>query len=59
MSELLTLQEGAARVHVSFPTFRRLVDRGEIPVVRFGRIVRVKAESLEQFIEARTVRAGA
>ena len=57
MSSLLTLREGAERAHVSFPTFRRWIDRGEIPVVRIGRVVRVKVEDLERFIEARTVAA--
>ena len=58
MSQLLTLKEGAERAHVSFPTFRRWIDRGEIPVVRIGRVVRVKADNLEEFIDSRTVPAG-
>lgn len=56
MSELLTLKEGANRVHVSFPTFRRWVDQGILPVVRIGRVVRVRAEDLDALVESRLVR---
>lgn len=57
MPELLTLREGAERANVSFPTFRRWLDRGEIPAFRFGKIVRIDAAALEAFIEARTLPA--
>jgi excisionase family DNA binding protein len=58
MSELLTLKEGAKRATVSFPTFRRWMDRGEFPIVRIGRVIRVRAEEIDRLLEARTVRAG-
>jgi excisionase family DNA binding protein len=58
MSSLLTLKEGAVRAHVSFPTFRRWIDRGEISVVRIGRVVRVRTDDLQQFIDSRTIPAG-
>jgi excisionase family DNA binding protein len=57
MSTLLTSQEAAERAHVSFASFRRWIDRGELPVVRIGRIVRIKAEDLERLIDERTVSA--
>jgi len=57
MSILLTTKEGAKRANVSFPTFRRWIDRGELPVVRIGHILRVKEEDLERFIDERTVSA--
>jgi len=57
MSILLTSQEAAKSAHVSFPTLRRWIDRGEIPVVRIGRIIRIKAEDLERFIESHAVPA--
>jgi len=53
---LLTLQESADLVHVSFPTMRRWIDRGELPVMRLGRVVRVRPEDLEILIESRIVR---
>ena len=50
MSELLTLREGADRAAVSFPTFRRWIDAGEIAVFRHGRVVRVREGELDAFI---------
>lgn len=48
---LLTSRDAADALAVSESTFRRIVDRGEIPTVRVGRLVRFSVDALRQFIE--------
>jgi excisionase family DNA binding protein len=48
-----TLKQGAAKVPVSYRTFRRWVAAGLLPVVRIGRIVRVPRAGLEELLRAR------
>lgn len=52
-SALLTYQDVADRCRCSPWTVRDWVDAGRIPVVRLpGRLVRVREEDLERFLEA-------
>jgi excisionase family DNA binding protein len=46
----LTVVEVADRLGVSPKHVRRAIDRGELPVHRFGRAVRIAPEDLERFI---------
>lgn len=45
-TEHLSVAQTARRLGVSEPTVRRLIKRGDLAVVRFGRSVRVRASSL-------------
>jgi excisionase family DNA binding protein len=47
---LLTIVEVAAALRVSKSTVKRLIARGELPVVRFGRSVRISVSELEGFV---------
>lgn len=50
---LLTLQEVSALTKFSMPTIRRMIKRGELPVVvngRAGRAQRVRVTDLEEFL---------
>lgn len=51
MSELiphaLTIHEAAARWAISTDTIRRMIDAGDLPSFRYGRIIRVKAADLD------------
>lgn len=47
---LMTVQEVAKRLGVSRATVYRLCERGKIPHIRISNAVRVKAETLEQFL---------
>lgn len=47
----LTGKEVAAILKISKALAYRLIAKGEIPSVRFGRTVRVKQESLDEFIQ--------
>ena len=50
---LLRLPEVADALSVSVSTVRRLVDRGELPVVHIGRSVRVRNVDVRRFVVAR------
>lgn len=50
---LLTLREVAGLLNVSPKTIRRLVARGSLPCVRFGRVLRFQQADLFRFVEAR------
>jgi excisionase family DNA binding protein len=47
---LLTVPEVAEILRVSPRTVRRMIDDKRLPVVRFGRAVRVRVEALTAFI---------
>jgi excisionase family DNA binding protein len=50
---LLTLREVARRLACSEKSVRRLVDAGDLPVVRIGRMVRVDPLDLARFVRVR------
>ena len=52
MSALLTYAEVCARLHITKPTARALVARGDLRIVRIGRAVRIRSEDVDRFIDA-------
>ena len=46
----LTVEQVAKRLYVSRSTAYNMVNSGEIPSVRFGRLIRVSASALEQYL---------
>jgi excisionase family DNA binding protein len=52
--KLLTLQEAADRLAISLPTLRAWVWKKKIEVVRIGRCVRIKEETLLDLINRNT-----
>ena len=48
-TRLLTVQDVAADLQLSTKTIRRLIERGELPVHRVGRTVRISEEDLLVF----------
>ena len=50
---LLTIPEAAAALRLSRAKVYRLIDIEGLPVVRFGRAVRVSVKALEQWVERR------
>lgn len=57
MAKLLTLKQAANVAAVSFPTIRRWIDSGKIPVIRIGHVLRIDEAQLEAFLNAHTVAA--
>jgi excisionase family DNA binding protein len=47
---LLTFADVAEQLQVSLRTVRRLVDAGELAVIRIGRAVRIDPRDLERFL---------
>jgi excisionase family DNA binding protein len=52
MTQLLRVGEVAVALGVCEKTVRRLIDAGELPATRVGRLVRVKASAVGAFIAA-------
>ena len=50
---LLTIPEAAMSLRLSRAKVYRLIDFEGLPVVRFGRAVRVSVKALEQWVEQR------
>lgn len=43
--------EAAARLGVGAQDVYRLIDQGRIPAYRFGRVIRIRAIHLDEFVE--------
>lgn len=50
VSNLLSLQQSAARLGISVHTVRKLIARGAIPRIKLGRRVLVDPQDLQDFI---------
>ncbi|MBI3977161.1 MAG: helix-turn-helix domain-containing protein [Chloroflexi bacterium] len=54
--ELLTVPEAAERLKLARSTVYMLAQRGDLPLIRFGRSIRIPAAALERCIEQRISR---
>jgi len=54
--QLFTVSEAADALHLHPSTLRRLIARGDLPVVRIGVSIRLEVEELVRFVEARRFR---
>jgi excisionase family DNA binding protein len=54
----LTVSEVAAALRVSNMTVYRLVSAGDLPSVRVGRCVRLRADDVDQYLTGRLIKAG-
>ncbi len=57
-ARLLTVSEVAEALRVSNMTVYRLVSSGELPAVRIGRSVRLRADEVECYLSGRLIKAG-
>jgi excisionase family DNA binding protein len=57
-ARLLTVSEVAQTLRVSNMTVYRLVSAGELPALRVGRSVRLRAEDVESYLSGRLIKAG-
>ena len=48
--QLSSLRQVARQLHVSVATVRRLIERGELPGIRIGRVLRVDQADVEALI---------
>jgi excisionase family DNA binding protein len=59
MPKLLTLSEVQAHLRVSRATVRRLITRGQLPIVKVGRRTLVTRQAVEVFIRQHETRVAA
>jgi excisionase family DNA binding protein len=52
-ARLLSLPEVAERLGYSIKTLRRRIATGELAIIRDGRLIRVRPEDLERYIQQR------
>lgn len=54
----LSTQEAARRLGVTPRTLYRFIDVGDLPAYRLGRVIRLKADDVDAFIEASRIEPG-
>ena len=53
---LLTLKEVARYLHVVPLTVHRMIDRGDLPAVKVGRVWRIRKQDLQAYLDRSTSR---
>lgn len=56
--EWLSTQDAARRLGITPRTLYRFIDLGELPAYRLGRVIRLKADDVEAFIDASRIEPG-
>lgn len=54
----LSTREAARRLGLTARTLYRLIDNGELPAYRFGRVIRLQAAEVDAFIEQARIAPG-
>jgi excisionase family DNA binding protein len=54
----LSTAEAASRLGITPRTLYRFIDEGQLPAYRFGRVIRLKANEVDDFIEACRIEPG-
>jgi excisionase family DNA binding protein len=54
----LSTREAARRLGITTRTLYRLIDSGQVPAYRFGRVIRLQAAEVDAFIAAARIRPG-
>jgi excisionase family DNA binding protein len=54
----LGTKEAAARLGITLRSLYRFIDEGDLAAYKFGRVIRVKEEDVERFIEACRIQPG-
>ncbi|NTU60907.1 MAG: helix-turn-helix domain-containing protein [Caldiserica bacterium] len=49
--KLLSLKEAAEMLGIHYTTMRQYVRRGKFPVVRIGRLLKIEAKDIEDYIK--------
>lgn len=56
--EWLSTKEAARHLGIATATLYRLIDAGELPAYRIGRVIRLKQHEVDAFIEAARILPG-
>jgi excisionase family DNA binding protein len=57
-TQYLTVSEVAGSLRVSNMTVHRLISAGDLPAVRVGRSVRLRAHDVDEYLSGRLIKAG-
>jgi excisionase family DNA binding protein len=57
-TEWLGTKEASARLGITLRSLYRFIDEGDLAAYKFGRVIRVKVEDVERFIESCRIRPG-
>ena len=58
MPSWLSSKEAAAYLGINLRTLYRFIDEGDLPAYRFGRVIRLRQEELDEFIERARILPG-
>jgi len=54
----LGTKEAAARMGMTLRTLYRFIDEGDLAAYKFGRVIRIKEEDVDRFVEACRIQPG-
>lgn len=54
----LSTADAASRLGITPRTLYRFIDEGQLPAYRFGRVIRLKADEVDAFIESCRIEPG-
>ena len=54
----LSTKEAAAELGLTPRTLYRLIDEGQLPAYRFGRVIRLKQDEVQAFVESSRIEPG-
>jgi excisionase family DNA binding protein len=54
----LGTKDASARLGITLRSLYRFIDEGDLPAYKFGRVIRMKVEDIDSFIESRRIRPG-
>jgi excisionase family DNA binding protein len=54
----LSTREAARHLGITTRTLYRLIDSGQVPAYKFGRVIRLKAVEVDRFIEKARIQPG-
>ena len=58
VAEWLSTRHAAERLGVSLRTLYRFIDQGDLPAYKMGRVIRLKADEVDAFIESTRIAPG-
>jgi excisionase family DNA binding protein len=57
-TEWLGTKDASARLGITLRSLYRFIDEGDLPAYKFGRVIRMKVEDIDSFIESCRIRPG-
>ncbi len=57
-TEWMSTREAAGELGITTRTLYRLIDSGQLPAYKFGRVIRLKADEVDAFVERSRIAPG-